>query len=655
MSDAHKPSAAADEVPAPEPYVSALASPVESTIKAITAGIVFGILFGAANAYLGLRAGLTISTSIPVAVMTVALFRALRASGMQTSILEANMSQTVGSASSSVASGVIFTLPALFLWGFDTNLVQLTLLAMCGGLLGVLFMIPLRQFLIVREHANLPYPEGTACAEVLKASETGGARAKNVFLGLGVGAAVKALTGWLRVVPESLEVNIPFLRKGQIGNDVSAALFGVGYILGPRIATIMVGGALLSWIVIIPTIDWWGAGRTAPLFPETVLPIAEMSPSLIWSRYVRYIGAGAVAAGGLITLIRSIPTMIESFRIGAQQIRDRIGAAGVESVLRTERDLPLKYVGLGALVIFAVLALVPAGFSSIDMTLGRGLAALLVIIFAFFFVTVSSRIVGLVGVTSNPTSGMTIATLLATASIFLLLGWTDDAGKVAALTVGAVVAIAASIAGDTSQDLKTGFILGATPRRQQLGELLGVLTSAAFVGLTVLLLAHAYGFGGEELPAPQATLMMLVIDGVLAQSLPWTLVAIGAGIAIVAELFRIPSLPFAVGVYLPISTLFPLFLGGLLRMFVTRRAPNAEERMARRDRGILFGSGLVGGEGLIGVVVAGAAGYAVTRNQPPWSIGYEWAGAAAEWLALGLFLALIVYFWRLAVAKGRMG
>jgi putative OPT family oligopeptide transporter len=638
----------ADGIPAP--YIPATQSPAEATLKAVLTGIFFGILFGAANAYLGLRAGLTISTSIPVAVMTVALFRALQAGGFKSSILEANMSQTVGSASSSVASGVIFTLPALFLWGFDTNLLQMTVLALAGGLLGILFMIPLRSFLIVREHPNLPYPEGTACAEVLKASETGGARAKNVFLGLGIGALFKGLTGWVRAVPDILEVNIPFLKKGQLGSDVSAALFGVGYILGPKIATIMVGGGLLSWLVIIPIIAWWGEGRVEPLYPETALTIAEMSPSLIWTRYVRYIGAGAVATGGLITLIRSIPTMIESFRIGAKQIRERIATDDKdgEGVLRTQNDLSLRVVAIGALIIFGVLALVPQAFSTIELTLGRAVAALLVVVFAFFFVTVSSRIVGLVGVTSNPTSGMTIATLLGTATIFLLLGWTDDAGKVAALTVGAVVAIAASIAGDTSQDLKTGFLLGATPRRQQTGELVGVLTSATFVALTVLLLAQAYGFGGEELPAPQATLMKLVIDGVLAQSLPWTLVAIGAGIAIVAELLRIPSLPFAVGVYLPVSTMFPVFLGGGLRMILERRARSDEERTARRDRGILFGSGLVGGEGLIGVVIAGAAGYAVSRGQMPWSLGYEWAGAAAEWLALALFIGLIAYFWRLA-------
>ena len=631
----------------PSPYVSPSESPAEATAKAVGAGILFGILFGAANAYLGLRAGLTISTSIPVAVMTVALFRTLRAGGVNSTILEANLSQTVGSASSSVASGVIFTLPALFLWGFDPTFIQITILAMSGGLLGVLFMIPLRPYLIVREHDSLPYPEGTACAEVLKASQTGGAQARHVFLGLGVGALVKALTGWLRAVPDGLQVSIPLLKKAQLGGDVSAALLGVGYILGPRIATIMVSGGLLSWLVIIPILATWGTGRPEPLYPETVLPLDAMTPSLLWTRYIRYIGAGAVATAGLITLLRSVPLMVESFRSGARQIRERLSdTPGAPAVPRTEQDLPLRVVGIGAALVFATLVLVPLAFSSIEIPAGRAVAAMLVVVFAFFFVTVSSRIVGLVGVTANPTSGMTIATLLATSSVFLLLGWTDDGGKVAALTVGAVVAVAASIAGDTSQDLKTGFLLGATPRRQQLGELVGVLTSAAFVALTVLLLARAYGFGGEELPAPQAMLMRLVIDGVLAQSLPWTLVALGAGIAIVVELLRIPSLPFAVGVYLPLSTMMPVFLGGLLRLVLHRRAATDEERLARHDRGILLGSGLVGGEGLIGVVIAGAAGWAVSREQTPWSLGFAWAGAAADWLALALFVALITFFWR---------
>lgn len=633
-----------------EPYVAAAESPDELTWKAVVFGVLFGILFGAANAYLGLRVGLTISTSIPVAVLTVAAFRTLAFGGVRSSILEANLSQTVGSASSSVASGVIFTLPALFLWGLDPSLLQMTLLAMCGGLLGVLFMIPLRRFLIAGEHGRLPYPEGTACAEVLVASEAGGSRAKNVFLGLLGGALVKTVFGWIHLLPDRLTVKIPFLKKGEVSTEVSAALLGVGYILGPRTAAIMVGGGLLSSVVIIPAIAYIFEGRAEPLYPETVRAVSEMAAGQIWNRYVRYIGAGAVAAAGILTLVRSLPTMIESFRIGSRQLKKRLAAANDEAAgepSRTENDLPLSVVGWGALGIGLVLALVPQVFG-IESTLTRVAAAVLVVIFAFFFVTVSSRIVGLVGVTSNPTSGMTIATLLGTAGVFLALGWTDLYGKAAALTVGCVVAIAASIAGDTSQDLKTGFLLGATPRRQQVGELVGVLTCAVFVCFTVIRIGETWGFGSETIAAPQATLMKVVIEGVLDRSLPWAMVLVGVGLALLVEAARIPSLPFAVGVYLPVATMVPVFLGGLLRYYAEKMAADEEEATDRRERGVLFGSGLVGGEGLLGVAIAFVAGM---TSHAPHGIGYAWAGIAGPWIAAVVFGGLIFYFWRLATRR----
>jgi putative OPT family oligopeptide transporter len=637
------------------PYVPAAESPDEFTVKALFFGILFGILFGAANAYLGLRAGLTISTSIPVAVMTVAAFHALRKLGGSANILEANLSQTVGSSSSSVASGVIFTLPALFLWGVSPGLLQMTSLAMAGGLLGVLFMIPLRRFLIEREHGRLPYPEGTACAHVLVANESGGGHARNVFIGLGAGALYKALTGWAKVLADEAHLKVPFLNKGELGMDLSPALFGVGYILGPRIATVMVSGGLLSSLILIPAIAYWGEGRP-PLYPELVLTISEMSASQIWTRYVRYIGAGAVAVAGIITLLRSLPVMIESFRMGAHEIKGRVDTE-VEAVVdrvddldgepqtapsavsRTGRDLPLKAVGLGVLAVGLILTFVPAPFSALSDNLERLVAAVCVIVFAFFFVTVASRIVGLVGVTSNPTSGMTIAALLGTAGVFLVMGWTDLNGKAAALTVGCVVAIAASIAGDTSQDLKTGYLLGATPRYQQIGELIGVLTSATFVCLSVLLLAETFGFGSEELPAPQATLMKLVIDGVLDQNLPWALIGIGAAIAITAELFRIPSLPFAVGVYLPVSTMTPIFLGGMLKLWLERSSRDETQAVERRDKGVLLGSGFVGGEGLLGVAIAGAA---FVMGSRPEGIGLDWLGPV--WLANSVSFVVFVLF-----------
>jgi len=627
-----------------QPFIPAQTELPEFTFKAALLGIFFGIVFGAANAYLGLRAGLTISTSIPVAVMTVAAFKALQAVGHRGTILEANISQTIGSASSSLASGVIFTLPALFLWGVAPGLLQMTLLAMCGGLLGVLFMIPLRRFLIKGEHGRLPYPEGTACAEVLVASEVGGQSARFVFLGLGIGAVFKFLTSWIKVIPDHVTTSLPFLKKGELGMDLSAALFGVGYILGPRIATVMVGGSLLAWVIIIPSIAVWGESITLPVFPETVALILDMSPSQIWSRYVRYIGAGAVATAGIITLIRSIPVMVQSFRIGASQLRDRVGGqSGGATADRTDDDLSLRFVGFGLLAVALFIALVPQVFGNVGGLGVRLVASVCVVVFAFFFVTVASRIVGLVGVTSNPTSGMTIASLLGTAGIFLVMGWTDLAGKAAALTVGCVVAIAASIAGDTSQDLKTGYLLGATPRRQQIGEIIGVLSSATFVCLSVILLAKTFGFGTQELPAPQATLMKLVIEGVLDQQLPWGFVGLGIAIALVCELCRIPSLPFAVGVYLPVSTLTPLFVGGLLRGLFERFARSPVDASDVRERGVLLGSGFVGGEGLLGV---GIAAVAFVQNRKPDGIGTGWLGSAgmAELVGLIAFGFLIAGF-----------
>jgi putative OPT family oligopeptide transporter len=631
------------EAPAFEPYIPATESPAEFSVKAVLLGMVFGIVFGAANAYLGLVAGLTISTSIPVAVMTVAAFRVLQGMGCKGSILEANISQTVGSASSCLATGIIFTLPALFLWELSPALIQMVLLAICGGMIGVLFMIPLRRFLIDKEHGKLPYPEGTACAEVLVASDVGAGRAGNVFWGLGVGSLFMLLVNGMHAIPGKLRFGIPFLKKAELGCKVSGALFGVGYILGPRIGVVMVGGGLLSWLIIIPAIAYWGTGRAEPLYPETNLAIAEMSAALIWERYVRYIGAGAVATAGLITLLRSIPTIIESMRMGARKLQERVSDASVAEA-RTQQDLPLKLVGGMLLLCFLVMALVPQVFPVLGTVPARAIAGGLVLLCAFFFVTVSSRIVGLVGVTSNPTSGMTIASLLLCASIFLLLGWTGDMGKVAAITVGCVVAIAVSTAGDTSQDLKTGFLLGATPKRQQLGEMMGVLSSAFFVCLTVTFLHRAYGFGTDELPAPQATLMKVVVEGVLEQNLPWVFVGMGVGIALICELLKIPSLPFAVGVYLPVSTMVPVFLGGLLRYFAERQSTAGTEAELRRERGVLFGSGLVGGEGLVGV---GIAGVAVFLKRAPKGIGYEWAGRLAPALAVLALMLLAGIFWRL--------
>ncbi len=618
-----------------EPYVRQDGM-AEFTIKSVLAGAVLGVVFGAANAYLGLMAGLTISTSIPVAVLSVVVFRGLAAAGVRHTILETNMSQTIGSASSSVASGVLFTIPALFLWGLRPSLLQLTLLAMSGGWLGVLAMIPLRRYLICREHGNLPYPEGLACAEVLVASEEGGKQASGVFWGLAAGALFKLLTDGLQVIAKL------FTWEAGVGRivvaiRVSPALLGVGYILGARIATVMVAGGALSSFLIIPLIGWLGADWTEPFYPGEK-PIAQMSAEEIWSSYVRYIGAGAVATAGILTLIKSFPVMIQSFLLGIKQVR---GTGQPVAENRHDHDLPFYVVGLGLLGALLLLALVPGVLGFLDSVVIRSASALLIAIFAFFFVTVASRIVGMVGVTSNPTSGMTIAALLGTSLIFYLLGWTDLQGKATALMVGTTVCIAASIAGDTSQDLKTGFLLGATPKWQQIGELLGVLTSATFVCLTVVVLDQSIGIGTSELPAPQATLMRLVIDGVIDQDLPWRLVLIGAGLAVIPAVLGLPTLAFAVGVYLPLSTMAPVFLGGMLRWFLTRKVSEVESG-ERRKRGVLFSSGLVGGEGLMGVGLAMYVLASGERQIPGLALGLPaWAVQVVALLAIAAMLGLI--------------
>jgi putative OPT family oligopeptide transporter len=572
----------------------------EFTAKAVVSGAILGMVFGAANTYLGLKAGLTISTSIPVAVLTVVAFRLFSLMGMKYSILETNMSQTIGSASSSVASGVLFTIPALFIWGISPQWRQITLLAMCGGVIGVLAMIPLRRYLIAHEHGKLPYPEGMACAEVLVAAEGGGKQAAGVFWGIGIGMLFKLITDGFKFVAGRFELLLPL--KAKLSISVSTPLIGVGYILGIRVASVMVAGGALSAFVIIPLINIWGQGLTEPMFPETEKLIRDMTASEIWNRYIRYIGAGAVATGGIITLIKSIPTMIESFRLGIGQIA-KATAGSIQK--RTDRDLSFSTVLMIVVGVLLILTVVPGILGYLDSIMVRAFASVMIAVFAFFFVTVSSRIVGLVGVTSNPTSGMTIATLLGTSSIFFLMGWTDLAGKATALMVGTAVCIAASIAGDTSQDLKTGFVLGATPRLQQIGELIGVVTSAGVVCLVVMLLNQNVegGLGGAELPAPQSVLMKLVVDGVLDQNLPWMLIFIGVGIGLAASLFKIPVLAFAVGVYLPLYTMAAVFVGGLTRHLVTRNQ-NSEEAERRRERGVLFGSGLVGGGGLTGVLLA---------------------------------------------------
>lgn len=625
------------------PYIDPTAQIPEFTPKAVIAGVLVGIVFGAANAYLGLRVGLTVSASIPAAVMAIVLFRAIR----RGTVLETNLVQTIGSAGESVAAGVIFTIPALFIWHrtdptVRVDAVEIAVLAMLGGILGTLFMIPLRRFLIVREHGHLPYPEGLATAEVQVAGEAGGKKGRLVFGGLGIGAIYQLLANsrGLSLWPE--EPTQPLPAKAEISGSFTPELLGVGFIVGPRIAAIMFGGGALAWLVLIPILNLWAGDQV--IYPGTI-PVSEMASGEIWSAYVRYIGAGAVGFGGIITLIKSLPTIWESARLGFTQIS---GQAESKAVPRTDRDIPFKWVIMGSIAAAIAIWLWPG----IPVNL---LAAFLIVLFAFFFVTVSSRIVGLVGSTSNPVSGMTIATLLLTALIFVALGLGDEPGaRVAVLAVGAVVCIAAAVAGDTSQDLKAGFLLGATPWKQQVGELIGVLTSAAVMGLTVILLDRSYGIGVEGgLPAPQATLMSLVIDGVLEADLPWSFVLLGVGLAAFVEfVLRLPSLAFAVGLYLPIALTTPIMVGGALRALVERRASKAGEAVdEQREAGILFSSGMVGGAALLGVIIALAIYFwgPEDPSQPAaWVIGHEWMGGLSTLFGTLAFAALAWLLYRTA-------
>ncbi len=646
-----------------KPHVPANVQMRDFNVKTVVLGVILGAVFGAANAYLGLRVGLTISTAIPLAVVSVAILRLLSPIFGKSTILECNISQTGGSASSSLASGTIFTIPALFLWGYEPGLLQVTLLALCGGIMGILFMIPLRQYLIVKEHGVLPYPEGTAAAEVLIAASEAGAGAKNVFVGMGLGAVYKALLSLFYLWPDVVRLKLPVLPKAIVGVSTTPALLGVGYILGRRIGAIMVGGGLLSWVVLIPFIAWrygdTGIGDTALEYlrskglDQSIVTIGQLSAQQIWDSYIRIIGAGAVAAAGIITVIKSIPMMAASLRVGVKELK-KSAAALSGATERTQQDLSLKWVIGGVTLIIAAVTFVPGilGTTGGDGTflLMRFLSALAITLFSFCFVTVSSRIVGMIGVSSNPTSGMAIVTLLGVGLVFKLLGWTDLTGKITALTIGTIVCVSASIAGDISQDLKSGFLIGATPKKQQLVELIGAVGAATFVCLAVIFLGKAYGFGTEELPAPQATLMKTVLDGVLGGNLRWDLVGIGAIFAIVVMAFRIPPLAFAVGVYLPLYSMTPLFIGGLLRHYVDNKFKSKGDEHKGKDQGVLLGSGFIAGEGLMGVVIAVIA---VITSQRPKFFEIIYPSAWMGEIVSTIMFAGLCYFIYYVAAKPR--
>lgn len=644
------------------PYVAAEKSIAEFSFQAVLLGILFGILFGATTVYLALKVGLTVSASIPIAVLAISILKKINNS----TILENNIVQTIGSAGESVAAGVAFTLPALLFLPQGPeyfHYFQVFVLALCGGFLGVLFMIPLRKTLIVQEHERLPYPEGTACADVLIAGEKGGNLAQKVYYGIGIAFAYKTLmsiVGLWKEVPEYIFGRKSFLPNGSLSAEITPELLGVGYIIGSRISGVLVAGGILSALVLTPLITYIGDFAIG-IIPPGTKPISEMSSAQIWSQYIRYIGAGAVTFGGIITMIKTLPIIINTI----QQLFKK-GKSGQSNshkeTARTDRDIPLLYVILGSIIVIAIMVLlpnVPVNFVS----------AALIVIAGLFFVTVSSRIVGIIGQSSNPVSGMTIATLMGTCLIFVANGWTADLYQPLALCVGAIVAIASVNAGAVSQDLKTGFLVGATPIKQQIAMMIGVFASVIAVGGTLLLLNQTIGIGEvtaehpHPLPAPQATLMATIIKGMLDQSLPWGLVIVGMSIAAVVELCGVNSLAFAVGAYLPLSTTAPIFMGGCVRWLVQKKLHHKTAH-SELESGTLFSSGLIAGGALTGILIAFLIGTSLGANAEGKNICLldyintqiceRMAAGLGDLVALSLFLALAVTLYAFAVRKDKI-
>ena len=620
-----------------KPYIPADKVLPELSVVSVILGILLAVLFGGANAYLGLRVGMTVSASIPAAVISMGVIRFIL---RRDSILENNIVQTIGSAGESVAAGAIFTLPAIFMWADEggvayPSLAEIALITLVGGILGVLFMIPLRSALIVKEHGTLPYPEGTACAEVLLAGESGGAKASTVFTGLGIAAVYKFIADGLKAFPSEVAFEIKAYKGSGIGMDTLPALLGVGYICGPKISSYLLAGGTVAWFALMPLIALFGGDMV--MFPGTE-PISTFSPDAIWSTYIRYIGAGAVACGGILSLIKSLPMIVRTFRDAMKGLKG--GSANDNS--RTAQDLSMNIVLIGIGVIAIAMWLIPA----IPVNL---IGAIIIVICGFFFATVSSRMVGIVGSSNNPVSGMAIATLLIATMLLKASGMIGYPGMVSAIAIGTVICIIAAVAGDTSQDLKTGYIVGATPKKQQIGELIGVVVSALAIGGILYLFNNAWSYGTSELPAPQAMLMKMVVEGVMGGNLPWNLVFVGVGIAIVVEILGIPVLPFAVGLYLPIYLSTPMMVGGLVRWFFERKGGNKEGI----DRGVLYCSGLIAGEGLVGILLAVFAVIKVGGTSLGDIIGSCLPFSLGNWGGLVIFAALTATLFAVVSKKSK--
>lgn len=575
------------------PFIPTSQAMPELSIYSIIMGAVFAMIFAAANTYLGLKVGLTIAAGIPGAILATGLLKGLF---KRNNILEANMVASIAAVGESIAGGIIYILPAIILWGLELKISTIVVVTLLGGLVGIFFVTPLRKFLIVEEHGHLVYPESMAAAEVLVNGSEGGSGFKTVLLGLGIGGGYKLASGGFALWSERPEWVMKSYQGAVFGIDTLASLLGVGFIVGTEASLYMFGGAVVAWLGLIPLIKYIGTGLTEPLFPSTQL-ISEMGASDIWSQYIRYIGAGAVAAGGFISLGKSAPTIIKSFKSAMAGLGKKSG----EKVTRINEEPPITWVIGAAILVFILSWILPqvnAGF----------IGSLMIVIFSFFFAVVSARMVGIIGASNNPVSGMTIATLLFVTAVLKLTGNIGQKGMVTAVLVAGVICVAIAVAGGTAQSLKTTFIIGGSPKQVQIGMYLGLVFGAVVAGAVLLMLNNTYGIGSESVPAPQATLMSMVIEGVMTGELPWVLVFIGVSITVFAELSGLPVLPVALGLYLPIHLSAGILFGGIMRTLVERKFKNDENMMkAKVEKGILISSGLVAGDALMGIVVAGFA------------------------------------------------
>jgi putative OPT family oligopeptide transporter len=689
-----------------QPYIPADKYLPEFTFRAVLLGALLGLLFSAVTVYLGLKAGLTVAVNIPIAIIAMAFFSGFK---RKATVLELATVQTTGAAGESIAAGVIFTLPALIFLGFQLDMTKIFIVALAGGSLGVFFLIPLRRYLIEHEHGILPYPEGIACAEVIKSKDKGGSHAKSVFWGAGIGIVYKLVMAVGRFWKETPVWNPKFYNGATLNCEVSPELLGVGYIIGPRVAGIMVAGGFISWMLLIPLIKFFGSAipieisQGGTIITKTIGDVTNYS--ILWSKYVRYIGAGAVVAGGVINLFKALPTIIHSFRDSIAELRG--GKEARKSISRISQDLPITFVIVGIASALIMILLFLTFIIHPGHLFGNSVATILIIVFGFFFATVSSRLVGEIGVSSNPTSGMTIATLMATSLLFLAVGWSGGIYTAVALMIGSVVCICASNAGNVAQALKTSYLLGCTPRKQEYGYIIGAFSSILLVGATLIILNNAFtveesitdpsfnlptyaslermveregkqydvygspgtgekflvekdnpthiirreaGIGSSKLPAPQARLMATVIDGVLNRRLPWILILMGISLTIGMELCGVNALAFAVGVYLPLSITTPIFVGGALKWGVDKFTNRSKKAGEESGPGMLFSSGLIAGGALGGLLFAILTGFDLDKML---AVGPKLLGGLTEtnWFSVVIFTMLCVMLVRTATKK----